>query len=105
MHGFALLLFGGLVTWFAGKMVAQYGRDMSKAGGYALMAALGVGYSYLVDYSFFATWNVAVRSDTVAHVVTGFMVAGFAMLWDEAIDFLRAYGHGHSEDTKLRRAA
>lgn len=103
MHEFALLGFGGLVVWLAGKIVYQYGREMGRASAYVLMAALGVGYAYLVDFSLFAEWGTGVRSDAIGHIVTGFMTAGFAMLWDEAIEFARAYGHG--EKKSLRRAA
>jgi len=106
MYAFAILLFGGLAVWLVGKLLAQHGPDMARTSSLVLMAGLGVGYAYLVDYSLFAGWHAAVRNPTIGHIVTGFIVAGMAMLWDEAIDFVRAYGSGHSEVKKpLRRAA
>lgn len=104
MYEFAVLIFGGLVVWLAGKLVSQYGREMPGASGYVLMAALGVGYAYLADYSIFSAWGIGVRSDAVGHIVTGFMVAGLAHLWEEAMHFMRGFAHGNHEK-KLRRAA
>lgn len=106
MYAFAMLLFGGLAVWVSGKILAAHGPDMARASSYVLMALLGVGYAYLVDYSLFAGWHATVRNATIGHIVTGFVVAGMAMLWDEALDFFHAWGSGHGEAKKpLRRAA
>jgi hypothetical protein len=107
MYQFAILLFGGLAVWLVGKLLAQHGPDMARASSLVLMAGLGVGYAYLVNYSLFSGWHAAVRNDTIGHIVTGFIVAGVAMLWDEALDFMRAYAGSHGSESKkqLRRAA
>ena len=106
MYQFAILAFGGLAVWLVGKLLAQHGPDMARTSSLVLMAGLGVGYAYLVDYSLFAGWHAVVRNATIGHVITGFIVAGVAMLWDEAIDFTRSYAAGHGEAKKpLRRAA
>lgn len=104
MYEFAVLAFGGLVTWLASKLVSQYGREMPGAGGFVLLAALGVGYAYLADYSIFSAWGIGVRSDAIGHIVTGFMVAGLAHLWEVGMDFMHGFAHG-SHEKKLRRAA
>jgi hypothetical protein len=105
MHEFALLAFGGLVTALAVRLVSQYGRDAaSRASNLVLWMGLGVGYAYLVDFQIFSAWGMDVRSHTVGAIITGFMVGGMAMLWEETIDFFRHYGH-HEEKKPLRRAA
>jgi hypothetical protein len=107
MHEFALLAFGGLVTALAVRMVSQYGREISRASNVVLWMGLGVGYAYLVDFSIFTAWDMSVRSHAIGAIITGFMVGGFALLWEEAIDFFRGYAHkDHAEPKKtLRRAA
>jgi hypothetical protein len=105
MHGFALLAFGGLVIALVVRLLSSYGRDVTnRASNIMLSAGLGVGYAYLTDYSIFTAWNMGVRSHTVGAIITGFMVAGFAWLWEEAIDFFHNYGHSEAKKT-LRRAA
>ena len=104
MHEFALLAFGGLVTALAVRLVSQYGRDAAgRASNLVLWMGLGVGYAYLVDFQIFSAWGADVRSHTIGAIVTGFIVGGMAMLWEEAIEFARHYGH--HEEKKLRRAA
>ncbi len=106
MYQFAILLFGGLAVWLVGKVLAQHGPDMARATGAVLMAGLGVAYAYLVDYSVFAGWGIDVRNDAIGHVITGFIVAGVAMLWDEAIAVMHAWASNHGAAEKpLRRAA
>lgn len=106
MHEFALLAFGGLVTALAVRLVSQYGRDAaSRASNVVLWMGLGVGYAYLVDFQIFSAWGVGVRSHTIGAIITGFMVGGLAMLWEEAIDFFQHYSHRYDEKKTLRRAA
>jgi hypothetical protein len=105
MHEFALLAFGGLVTALAVRLVSQYGRDAaSRASSLVLWLGLGVGYAYLVDFQIFGAWGIDVRSHTVGAIMTGFMVGGMAMLWEEAIDFFHNYAH-RGDAKPLRRAA
>ena len=105
MHEFALLAFGGLVTALAVRLVSQYGRDAAgRASNLVLWMGLGVGYAYLVGFDMFSAWGADVRSDTIGYIITGFMVGGMALLWEEAIEFFRHYGH-HEEKKSLRRAA
>lgn len=106
MHEFALLAFGGLAVALVIRFVSQYG-DMGRVPSVLLWLGLGVGYAYLTSYSIFDAWGIGVRSETVGSIMTGFMVGGMAMLWEEVIDFARSYAHrGHEEPKKtLRRAA
>jgi hypothetical protein len=105
MHAFALLAFGGLVVALVVRMLSAYGRDMAnRASNIVMSAGLGVGYAYLTDFSIFRAWGFGVRSHTVGAIVTGFMVAGLAWLWEEALEFFHNYGHSEAPK-RLRRAA
>jgi hypothetical protein len=46
-----------------------------------------------------------VRSHHIGAVMTGFMVGGFAMLWEEALDYFHGYAERHNGSKSLRRAA
>lgn len=105
MHEFALLAFGGLVTALAVRLVSSYGRDMARASNLVLWMGLGVGYAYLTDFSIFNAWDIGVRSHSVGAIITGFMVGGLAMLWEEAITFVQHYAKPANGAKPLRRAA
>ena len=104
MHEYALFAFGGLAVALAVRLLSSYGRDMARTSNLVLWVGLGVGYAYLTDFSLFAAWNIDVRSHAIGAIVTGFMVGGMAMLWEEAISFFQNYAH-RGESKPLRRAA
>ncbi len=105
MHEFALLAFGGLITALAVRLVSQYGREAAgRASNLILWLGLGVGYAYLVDFQIFSAWGIDVRSHAIGAVMTGFMVGGMAMLWEELIDYFHSYVSRNGQKT-LRRAA
>ena len=106
MHEFAILAFGGLVTAVIVRLMSAYGREVAKTSNWVLYLGLGVGYAYLADFSIFTAWGMDVRSHMAGAIITGFMVGGFAWLWEEAISFAQRYGH-HAENgaKRLRRAA
>jgi hypothetical protein len=106
MHEFAILAFGGLVTAVVVRLMSAYGREVAKTSNWVLYLGLGVGYAYLADFSIFTAWGMDVRSHMAGAIITGFMVGGFAWLWEEAISFLQNYGtREHAESKRLRRAA
>lgn len=106
MHEFALLAFGGLVTALAVRFVSQYAKDAAgRASTLLLWLMGGVGYAYLTDFQIFSAWGMDVRSHHIGAVMTGFMVAGFAMLWEEALDYIHSYAERHNGSKSLRRAA
>ena len=106
MHEFALLAFGGLVTALAVRFVSQYAKDAAgRASSLLLWLGMGVGYAYLTDFQIFSAWGMDVRSHHIGAVITGFMVGGFAMLWEEALDYFHGYAERHNGQKSLRRAA
>jgi len=106
MHGFAMLAFGGLVTALAVRFVSQYAKDAAgRASSLLLWLGFGVGYAYLTNFQIFTAWHMGVRSHHIGAVITGFMVGGFAMLWEEALDYLHSYTEHRNGQKSLRRAA
>ena len=106
MHEFAILAFGGLVTAVVVRLMSAYGREVAKTSNWVLYLGLGVGYAYLADFSIFTAWGMSVRGHAYGAIITGFMVGGFAWLWEEAISFFQHYGQReHAESKRLRRAA
>lgn len=105
MHEFAILAFGGLVTAVVVRLMSAYGRDVAKTSNWVLYLGLGVGYAYLADFSIFSAWGMEVRSHMAGAIITGFMVGGFAWLWEEAISFAQHYHHAENGSKRLRRAA
>src|SRR5262245_15541867 len=47
-----------------------------------------IGAVYLLDYSVFDRWGIAVRDADVGMVLTGFMVAGMTVAWRAAFGWL-----------------
>lgn len=106
MYEFAILAFGGLVTAAVVRLMSAYGREVAKTSNWVMYLGLGVGYAYLADFSIFTAWGMEVRSHMAGAILTGFMVGGFAWLWEEAIGFFQHYAHREHKDSKpLRRAA
>jgi len=104
MHAFAILAFGGLAVALAVRMLSSYGREMSRASTVVLWVGLGVGFAYLASFSIFDAWNIDVRNHAIGNVLTGFMLGGMAMLWEEAIAYFAHYYHS-GDKKSLRRAA
>ena len=52
-------------------------------------------------FSIFTAWHVSVRSHTVGTILTGFMLGGLAMLWEEAVAYFAHYYH-REDNSKLR---
>lgn len=47
-----------------------------------------IGAVWLLDYSVFAGWDVAIRNEAVGVWLTGFMVAGLTVPWRALFTFL-----------------
>ena len=69
----------------------------------------GIGLAWMLDYSMFAGWDVAVRDADAGMWVTGFVIAGMTVPWRALFGYLtheRATGDETlGEHTPLRRAA
>lgn len=69
----------------------------------------GVGAALLLDYSMFAGWDVAIRTEDAGPWITGFVIAGMTVPWRAVFGWLtheRATGDETlGEHAPLRRAA
>lgn len=110
MYELAVMLFGGLVTAKTVDFVRHLVKDMNKAMVLFLSGLVGVGYAFLLDYSVFAGWGIAVRTEWLGTIGTGLFLAGLAGGWHEFLGVLREWAHRyHGEATeieaRLHRAA
>jgi hypothetical protein len=46
-----------------------------------LLAGLGIGAAWLVDFSLWSSWGLPVRADWIAVTLTGLVLAGVAEFW------------------------
>lgn len=46
-----------------------------------LLAALGVGAAWLVDFSLWSSWGIPARADWIGVTLTGLALAGVAEFW------------------------
>ncbi|MDE0804944.1 MAG: hypothetical protein OSA99_16685 [Acidimicrobiales bacterium] len=53
-----------------------------------LTFAGGIATMWLLDYSLFTQWDVAIRDETLGIWVTGFMVAGMTVVWRAMFSYL-----------------
>jgi hypothetical protein len=108
MYHFAIVALLALATLKLVDYLDDAFPGIDKLKGLLTFAA-AIGSVYLIDYSMFDGFGVAVREDWTGTVVTGFIVAGMTVPWRavfgylthdkaEADETLRAHDH-------LRRAA
>jgi hypothetical protein len=79
VHEFAIVVLLGIGSFKVVDMLNEY-VDLSKIGT-LFTIALGVAAAWALDFSLFAQWDVAVRSETLGYVGTGLMIAaaGYAV--------------------------
>lgn len=79
MYAFAVVVLLGIGTFKLVDMVSEY-LNLSKITT-LFTIFLGVLIAWALDFSLFAQWDIAVRSDLLAYVGTGLMIAaaGYAV--------------------------
>lgn len=110
MYEFAILLLGGLVTAKAVDFLRGLAKEMHGSGVLLLTGLVGVGVAFLMDFSIFTGWGVAVRADWVGTLLTGLFMGGLAGAWHHSLGMMREWAHRyHGEATeieaRLHRAA
>lgn len=63
-------------------------EEMFTAARSVLTFASAFGAVWILDYSVFAGWGIAVRNDTLGVWMTGFLVAGATVGWRAVFRFL-----------------
>lgn len=108
MYDFAVLALLALAVVKTVDFVTDNLGDMKRMRS-LLTFVVGIGAVWLLDYSVFAGWGIAVRNADMGMWLTGFMVAGMTTPWRALFGWLT---HEHAtkdetlgEHTPLRAAA
>jgi len=109
MYVFAGIVLLGLVVAKLVDLVQGF-AELTRTTRLTLALVLGVAIAWAVDYSLFASWNIAFREYWMEIVGTGFVLAGIAGVWHEILDVFSSYARRvHDQateiETRLPRAA
>jgi hypothetical protein len=93
MHDFAVI---ALLALAVVKLVDFVTENLDMPRMRSLLTFVGALVAvWLLDYSVFAGWDIAVRDEDLAVVMTGFMVAGLTVPWRAVFGYLT-----HEQATK-----
>lgn len=102
MYEFAIVVLLGIGSFKLVDMINEY-VDLSKVHT-ILTIIVGVAVAWAVDFSLFAQWGIAVRSEVMGYLGTGLMIAaaGYAtpQLFEHVAEII-----GHRRETRVRAAA
>lgn len=87
MYHFALMAFMALALVKTVDFVVDQMKGLEKMRSLLTFAG-GIGTVWMLDYSLFRSWDVAVRDDTLGIWITGFMVAGATVVWRAMFSYL-----------------
>jgi hypothetical protein len=101
VYEFAIVLLLGIGSFKLVDMLNEY-VDLSKVHT-LLTIAVGVLVAWAVDFSLFAQWGIAVRSEALGYVGTGLMIAAAGYATPQVFEHV-AEVIGHRRD-RVRPAA
>lgn len=87
MYDFALVAFMALALVKTVDFVVDQVSGLERMRSLLTFAG-GIATMWLLDYSLFAQWDVAIRDETLGIWVTGFMVAGVTVVWRAMFSYL-----------------
>lgn len=102
MYEFAIVVLLGIGTFKVIDMLNEY-VDLSKVQS-ILTIALGAVVCWALEFSLFAHWNIAVRSETMGYVGTGLMIAAAGYATPKVFEHL-AEVLGHPRASSHSKAA
>ena len=102
MYAFGIVVLLGIGTFKLVDMLNEY-VDLSKVQS-LLTIALGAVVAWALEFSLFAQWDVAVRSETMAYVGTGLMIAAAGYATPKVFEHV-AEIIGHRREGSIKRAA
>ena len=103
MHDFAVLALLALAVMVVIDFLGDYLGDRIPAAILTFVAAIAA--VWVLDYSVFTAWDVAIDNGDFGTVLTGFMVAGLTLPWRALLGYLRHDSGTGSDSGHLRRAA
>ena len=102
MYEFAIVLLLGIGSFKLVDMINEY-VDLSKVHT-ILTIIVGVAVAWAVDFSLFAQWGIAVRSEVMGYLGTGLMIAAAGYATPQVFEHV-AEIIGHRRETRVRAAA
>lgn len=103
MHDFAVLALLALAVMVVVDFVDGFTSDMIPTAILTFVAAIAA--VWVLDYSVFTAWDVAIDNGDFGTVLTGFMVAGLTLPWRAVLGYLRHDSDAGHDSGHLRRAA
>jgi len=102
MYHFAIVALLGLALWkFVGMLLGFAGAKDAPSHIRAFVAlGLGVVTAYLLDYSVFAGWGIAVRESWMGLVATGLILGGMTYFVHATIGLIEAYGRRNRDEAR-----
>ncbi|MDN3027925.1 hypothetical protein [Streptomyces sp. S.PB5] len=100
MYAFGMLALLGLAVLIVAKIGHRYLYLLPELWAFSLVA-LGMGAAWLADFDLFGVWDLAVRNDTIGVTITGFLIAGAAYFWYEALRFLAGITRRFTDEAKV----
>ena len=102
MYEFAIVVLLGIGSFKLVDMINEY-VDLSKVHT-ILTIIVGVAVAWAVDFSLFAQWGIAVRSEIMGYLGTGLMIAAAGYATPQVFEHV-AEIIGHRRETRVRAAA
>jgi hypothetical protein len=102
VHEFAIVVLLGIGIFKVVDLLNEY-VDLSKVQS-LLTIALGALVAWALEFSLFAQWEIAVRSETMSYLGTGLMIAAAGYATPKVFEHV-AEVIGHRKETPVSRAA
>lgn len=103
MHDFAVLALLALAVLVVVDFLDSYLGDYIPKAIVTFVAAIAA--VWVLDYSVFTAWDVAIDNGDFGTLLTGFMVAGLTLPWRAVLGYLHHDTGAGSDSGHLRRAA
>lgn len=102
MYAFGIVVLLGIGTFKLVDMLNEY-VDLAKVQS-LLTIALGAVVAWALEFSLFAQWDVAVRSEALGYIGTGLMIAAAGYATPKVFEHV-AEIIGHRREGTIKRAA
>jgi hypothetical protein len=102
VHEFAIVVLLGIGIFKVVDLLNEY-VDLAKVQS-ILTIALGALVAWALEFSLFAQWEIAVRSETMGYLGTGLMIAAAGYATPKVFEHV-AEVIGHRKDKPISRAA
>jgi hypothetical protein len=103
VYEFAIVVLLGIGTFKVVDMLNEY-VDLAKVQS-LLTIALGALLAWALEFSLFAQWDIAVRSEALSYIGTGLMIAAAGYATPQVFEHVgEILGHRRGDSTHVRAA-